>query len=160
MNRSDKIRAIAAYEALAKALRDQLASEARAEIEQDGTVPTWRSPGVAVAVATSNPTITVTDEAAFTEWVASRWPTEVEEIHTVRVRPAWRSKVLGDAIRRGDPPCADDGEVIPGCQYNPGGGFRSVSLTPERSTREALKLLAAEYAAGVRPLPQLEAGDE
>lgn len=160
MNRAEKIRAIAAYEALAKALRASLADDAVAEIEREGTAPTWRAPGFAVSVTTSNPTVAVTDTAAFLAWVQKRYPTEVYEIREARVRAAWQSKLLAAVLKRGavGDPVTD--EVIPGIEIRDGGAFRSVTLTPDRDTRERLALVATQYAAGVRELPRLEAGDE
>lgn len=155
MNRAAKIRTIAAAEALASALRESLAADAAAEIEREGTTPSWKAPGFSVKVSTSNDVVVVADPKAFIDWVAANYPTELYEVRETRVREAWQRKFLAEVLKRGTPPCDDGGAVVPGLQYRPGGEFRSVSLTPERATKDRLKLIAHEYATGVRELPAL-----
>jgi hypothetical protein len=54
--------------------------------------------------------VEVVDEQRLAEWVASRWPTEVET--SVRVRPAFM-RVLADRIRKHGALIDQDGEVCP-----------------------------------------------
>lgn len=151
MNRADTVRAVLACEALAKELRAALVADARAEYDEQGTVPTWRLPGVTAAASTSNPTAVVADEKAFTDWVSTRNPTEVETVTITRVRDAWRTAVLGTAVKLGAA-CTADGEVIPGVEYRSGGEYRSLSLNPERDLKDQLREYARDIAAGRRPL--------
>jgi hypothetical protein len=159
MKRAETIRTIAVMETLASVLRESLAADAVAEIEQEGTTPAWKAPGFSVTVSTTNSVVVVTDPAKFADWVGEHYPTELYEVTETRVREAWQRKFLAEVLKRGDPPCDDDGAVVPGLQYRPGGGFRSVSLTPERATKDRLKAVAHEYVTGVRELPVLAPED-
>lgn len=150
MNRAEVARAIAACEALAKELRGALSADAAAEYAEQGTAPTWRMPGLTVIAATSNDAVSVVDEAVFTAWVAQRYPTEVVTEPTVR--PAFRAKLLAEAVKRGDPPCDDEGEIIPGLEYRPGGEFRSIAVKPSSTLRARLHTAAREIAEGRAPL--------
>ena len=150
MNRADIARGIAFCEAMAKRLRAALATDAENEYAEQGTVPTWRLPGITVVGSTTHPTVEVTDEDAFVKWVAERYPTEVETV--VRVRPAWKQRFLQDVAERGDPPCDEYGEVIPGLQWRPGGGFGGIRLVVNQQVKAELGRFADEVVSGQRPL--------
>jgi hypothetical protein len=157
VNRTEVARGIAACEMLAKRLRAALNEDALAEFEEHGTAATWRSPGLTITVATTSDTMVVTDEKAFTAWVAANHPTEV--VTTTSVRPAFRTVLLSGAVKRGAP-CAADGEVIPGCEFRSGGEFRSVSVRPSSGLAARLAFAADEIVAGRAPLALPSTGSE
>lgn len=151
MNRADHIEALAAVDALAKALREALNAEARAEYESQGTVPSWRLPGFTVATSLSADSAVIVDDAEFKAYVADAFPTEVETVTVTRVRPAWQAVFLKELVARGEA-CDGDGRVVAGVEIRPGGAFGSVSVIPNAETRDRLRAAAREIASGARPL--------
>ncbi|MEU7170373.1 hypothetical protein ABZ949_02630 [Micromonospora tulbaghiae] len=152
MNRAEIARAITACETMAKQLRDALTADAEAEYREQGTVPTWRLPGITVTGATTNPTVVISDEAAFLAWVADRYPSEVEQITTTRIRPAWQQQFLKGVIARGEPACDEQGEEIPGLTWRAGGGFGGISLRVDADTKALIRDHARQIVAGQIPL--------
>jgi hypothetical protein len=150
VNRAQAVQAIAACDALGAELRKALRADAQAEFQEQGTAPTWRLPGYTVSTAVSHDSIEVVDESAFLRYVGEHYRTEIEEI--LRVRPAFQLGFFADVVTRGDPPCDRDGQVIPGLAFRPGGEFRSVSVLPMAATKASLRAIAADIAAGLRPL--------
>lgn len=150
MNRADLIRAVAACEAAAKEFRAALAADAAAEWESQGTAPTWRLGDVTVSCSLAHPSIHIFDEPKFLEWVRQFHPDQVETL--VRVRPAWQAVFFESVLERGDPPCDEGGEAIPGVQYMVGGSFKSLSIRPSTELQGQLRRAAREMVAGVRPL--------
>lgn len=150
MNRAELVRAIVACEAAAREFRAALGTDALSEWEDQGVAPTWRMPGVTVSCSVTHASVVVTDEAKFLDWVKDRYPTEVETI--VRVRPAFLNLLLPSLVERGDPPCTEEGEVIPGLTYNPGGSFSSLSIRATSELKGQLTLAAREMVSGSRPL--------
>lgn len=67
----------------------------------------------------------VTDEDAFTAWVADTYPTEVEQITVVR--ESFRRRLLDHAKQAGAPVTAT-GEAIPGVEIVQGDPYPSVRL--------------------------------
>lgn len=134
-------------------LAAQLSADARAEFEEQGTAPTWRIPDVAVVAASvSHEAAFVSDEKAFVEWMAKRFPSEVETV--TRVRPAWQTAFLSGLQSAGEVACAPDGEVVPGVSVRPGGEFAGVSIRATGAAKEVFGRLAEH---GLRRLA-LEAG--
>ncbi len=122
-------------------LRDQLSADARAELEEQGTAPTWRLPDVAtISTAVSHQSVVVTDEKAFAEWAEKRYPTEVETVKVIR--PVWRTHLLATAMAEGEAVCLPDGEVIPGLAVRPGGGFAGVTIRVAPAAKQVFGLLA------------------
>lgn len=152
MNRAEIARAITACETMAKQLREALTADAEAEFREQGTLPTWRLPGITVTGSTSNPSVAVTDEAAFLAWVAERYPTEVEQIVINRVRPAWQSAFLKGVVARGEPACDEQGEEIPGLEWRAGGGFGGISLRVDSAVKSQIREHARQIVTGARPL--------
>lgn len=146
MNRTQTTQAVIWLEQLAahaKAeagkLRDQLSADARAELEEQGTAPTWRLPDVAtISTSVTHRTVVVDDEKAFTEWVEKRYPTETVTV----IRPAWRKHLLDTAIAEDESVCLPDGEVIPGLVVRPGGQFAGVTIRVAPAAKEVFGLLA------------------
>lgn len=157
LNRAEMIRAAAACDALGSALRAAIKAAARADFEEQGTAPTYRMPGYTVSTSITHDGIEVVDEQLWLEFVTRRWPGEVETVR--RVRSSWQSVYFAAVLGRGDPPCDDEGTVLPGLAYRRGGEFRSVSVLPDAQTKWLLRKTAAEIASGVRPL-ELPTADE
>lgn len=151
MNRADVARAIAACEAMAKELRTALEADAASEYAEQGTVPSWRLPGMQVLGSTTKPKAVVRDEPAFVDWVAARYPSEVETVTVRRVRSAWMSRLLSEVAARGAA-CDDQGEEIPGVEWVAGGRFGGISLRVDADVKVLLAGHAREIVAGERPL--------
>lgn len=153
MNRAQVVRALLACDALAGELRRALKADARAEFDEQECAATWRLKGVGtVSTSLTSDRVAVTDEAVFLEYVKDAYPTEVEEIHVFRPRETWRRAFLEGVAKRGEPLCDKEGRVVPGVSFVPGGEFHTVSVTPDDEVKAALKRIAAEIAAGERPL--------
>lgn len=152
MNRSDKARAIVVFEELAAALRTELYGEAAAE-HAEGSTPTWRMGDVTVSSALSNPTAAIDDQEAFLAFVREAHPSEVETIvtETTRVRPSFTSQLI-KWIAKAGVPCDQDGRVVPGVRYLPGGELRSISVKPTAGFKADATTFALEVAAGQRHL--------
>lgn len=86
----------------------------------------------AVTLAAGRRAAKVTDEGAFTEWVAQRYPTEV----VPTVRDATRRKLLDEATKAGDPVDTNTGEVIPGVEVLAGEPY--VMCRPTEVAREQM----------------------
>lgn len=173
MNRTQLTTAVIWLDAIAEAakaksaeLRADLAADAKAEYEEQGTAPTWRIPDVAtVSASVSHEAAYVDDERAFVRWVTERYPDEV----VTSVRPSWQKAFLSAATIDGDS-VADrsTGEVVPGLGVREGGRLTGVSI---RATSDAKGVFAAvaehslkELAASAGPgvpvvLAELEATD-
>lgn len=136
---------------MAKRLRAALTADAESEYREQGTVPTWRLPGITVTGSTAHPTVAITNEATFVAWVAHRYPTEVETVVITRARPAWQKRFLDEVATRGAA-CDDQGEEVPGLEWRPGGGFGGITLRVDSTTKALIREHADEIVAGVRPL--------
>jgi hypothetical protein len=136
----------------AAALRAQTARaildrQARAELERDGVAPTWRIPGLGtVPLSLTTDSVDVVNEAAYVEWTRKRFPTEIETV--VRVRPAF-DKALREAAAKRKAACDDQGEVIPGLTFRPGGAPRGVSVRPSADATAAAATAAEEFLARI-----------
>jgi len=156
MDRLEVIRALAACRALEAVLHEALEADARNELEL-GTPPTWRPPGITVSCHVHQPWVSVYDPDAWLKWCQDRHPDQVETL--VRVRPAFQTAYLKGVAKRGSPPQAKDGEIIPGLDYHPGGGFRSITLLVAEAMKTRLEDRSREMVAGIRPLA-LPGGDD
>ena len=147
MNRKDLIARYIWLDQVAKAAGDakrilaaELNADARAEYEEQQTASTWRIPGMAtVPQSVTNDAVVVRDEPKFVDWVARRFPTEVEMV----VRPAFREQLLDKLIHVTDDLChLADGEVVPGVEFKAGGEFIHISVRPTPAAREAFGAVA------------------
>ena len=164
MSRSEKAQGIIWLEQLAAAanheaqiIRESLEAEARAQHARGDGAPTWRIPDVGrISSSLSKEAVYVSDEDAFTKWVAQRYPTEVESVQSVRssfqATFLKRLEITGERVF--DPEM--DGEQVPGLSVRPGGKFKGISLTPDDAAKEVFGALAN---FGLRKLA-LEAGPE
>lgn len=142
MNRTERLREVlrlegvaAAASARARVYRDELTVEARTEFEREGTAPSWRDPDLAtMTLGVSHETPYVTNEVALLEWVADRYPDQVETVE--QIRPAFRTRLLDEAvIDDGDAVDAETGEVIRGVGVRPGGVAGSLTIRPTHDAR-------------------------
>lgn len=153
MNRAEIAKAIIACEEMAKQLRESLTTEAKAEFTSQGMLPRWSSPDISITASTNNPSVAVVDDEAFLAWATTRHPGEVETVTTVQVRPAFRTALLADALKRGGPDVCDrHGEPIAGVQWRAGGGFRNLTIVAGHEVKKLVREHARQIVAGTRPL--------
>lgn len=149
MNRRDVVRNVLIWEQVAAAAqarageyRKMLNADAVAELEEQGTVPTWRMADIAtVSLPVSREKAVVADETALLEWVRRSHPTEIVE----RVRPAFVA-ALDKRLMIGDGQVIDPvtGEIVPGMSVR------------EAGVPGTLRILAAD---GVKPVVVAAAAD-
>lgn len=150
MNRKDVVRNVLIWEqvrdaaqARAAEYRKMLQADAVAELEEQGTVPTWRMPDIAtVSLPVSREKPVVTDETALLEWVKRQYPTEVETLTRVRrgFLSVVDSKVVVDDGQAVDP---QTGEIVPGMSVREGG----IPGTLRLLAADSVKPLIAQHAA-------------
>jgi hypothetical protein len=134
--------------ARAAALRAELAEVARAEMEREGTAPTWRLPDIGtVTLPVSTERVYVADESALLEWVKANVPTEVETI--TRTRPSYVSMLLEIARHDGEHAFDDEGTVIPGLGVRPGGVPQALSFRPSKDAQAVARAAAEKLVADV-----------
>lgn len=161
LNRAELARQAAFWAAVAAGARGraakasaELAAAAEAEYAEQGVAPTWRIRGLGtIPLALSQDQVVVVDERAYLDWVAARYPTEVEE--TVRVRPAFDEHLRKGAAKRGDPPCDAAGEPIPGVAFVPGGRPKGISLRLEPAAKAGAAAAAAAYLEAMPPVVEV-----
>lgn len=154
MNRAELVRRLAAHEAAAKALRSALETEARAELEENGTAPSWRlNDGTTVVVRCSTGGLVVTDEDAFVAWARSQFPMEFVEETTVRFRNEGFRKRLIEGLDA----FSVDGELPAFVGRTASGAYRSTSITIAPDTKDRMAASARKYALAGGTMPELEA---
>jgi hypothetical protein len=142
-----------AAEARARAakLREELAADARAELAEQGTAPTWRIPDIGtVTLPVSKETVYVSDEQALLEWVKAQPGDPTDVIETVeRLKPWYVHDLLTlvEGIAEDVVIEPDTGESIPGLRMRPGGVPGSLSFRPSRDA-QAVARAAAEKLVG------------
>lgn len=159
MNRLDLVRAIVQCEAAAKEFRAALDADVRREYEEQGVKPRgWDLPGVVVSWPVSHPSVIVTDEAKFLDYVKAVHPHQIETV--VRVYPSFQRVLLDKLAAAGEPLQDDEGTVIPGLTYHPGGSFSSLSIRPSAELKFQLSRAAREMVSGAIPLglPEVDHG--
>jgi hypothetical protein len=147
-NRAELVRSILIWERAAARiaditadLRSQLAADARAEYDEQGTAPTWRLPDLAtVTLPVSKTAVVVTDERELVKWAVVRRPDAIEP----RIRPASLKALLSEVVTDGELPHLEDGEFVPGVEVRPGGIPKALSV---RASAEAAGVLKAEAAS-------------
>jgi hypothetical protein len=152
--------------ARAAVLRAELAEVARAELEREGTAPTWRLPDIGtVTLPVSTERVYVADEAALLAWVKD-WPGDpAEVIETIeRIKPSYLADLL-NVVEIVDGRVIDDlGTVVPGLAIRPGGVPQALSFRPSKDAQAvaraaAEKLMADVEAALDGPVVLVERGD-
>lgn len=128
-------------EARARELKDQAKAELAQSLEVgDAVAGRYNNQIIAKATMTQGRrTLTVVDEAAFTDWVRTYHPTEIVET----VRSSYLDNIK---LHSKDKPCAidGDGEVVPGVEWVQ--GSPSVSVRREKDA----PFLVAQLLAGGR----------
>jgi glutamate/tyrosine decarboxylase-like PLP-dependent enzyme len=155
VNRAELIQRIAAHEAAAKALRDALAAEARAELEENHTAPSWTlGDGSRVSVSTSTGGAVVTDEEAFIDWARAVYPLELVERTVVSFRnDSFRKRVITELAEQ----CRVNGWELPSfLTSTPAGVYRSTSITIAPETKRRMEESARTYALAGESMPELE----
>lgn len=155
MNRQQAISQVLLWEQLAKRAkaradeyRDQLTQDARAELEAQGTAPTWRLQDVGtVTLPLSQESVYVKDEAALIRWIRSSpmaessiWIESAIEV-VERIRPGFVETLMAECQVDGDV-VSHLGDVIPGLAVRPGGQPLALRFQPTRDARQ----FAGEYA--------------
>lgn len=156
MNRTEKIEGIIYWESVAaqataraKLLRASLENEAREEYVREGTAPAWKAPMAGATLPLTAAEYRVTDERAFAKWVQANRP---EHIQTVtRVYDSFQKVFLADMLTRGDVPCTDQGEIVPGVEYVPGGIPKSIQIRPKPGVRQQMEALAEQALESFAP---------
>lgn len=147
----------AAATARAKAFRDELATQMRAEFDAHGSVATWRIGEVGQVIGKmSRARVVVDDVAQFTAWVGKHRPDEVVSKPTVR--PAYEKALLA-AVELADDQIIDPttGEVVPGLTQLPGGAYLGVDLRANSDAKQRA-IAAADAALDQLGLPAITQG--
>lgn len=151
MNRAELVRRLIVAEAVARQIKSALKEEGRIEYDENGTAATYRMGYATVAGSQTNDGVDVVDPDSFMAYLAGRYPTEVKTVTTQVVRnPEWLAQVK-DALarisrlvydelpaeeRQGTGPVVDeDGSIIPGAEFRPGGAYITTSVTPNSTAR-------------------------
>lgn len=157
MNRLDMTRNVLKIEAardaldrMAKAIRDELNADARAEYEEQGSAQTWRFDIGTWSQGVSKPKAVVAEPRAFMAWVKERYPSEVVEAVNSAFQGALleRLSLVGELVM--DP---STGEVVPGLGVRPGGKPQSLRFLPAGDAQAVADQMAdklvAELTAGL-----------
>lgn len=153
MNRAEMTRRVLLLEAAAAECRNRAAmvradldADARAELAEQGTAPTWRLADMGTwSLPISKETVYVSDEAALLAWVEKHYPDEVQT--SKRVRPAFLGGLLGAVETAGDVVCVGGGEVVPGLAVRPGGTPQALRFKPSTDAQK-VAAAAAESVVG------------
>jgi hypothetical protein len=129
-------------EARAKELKDEAKAELHRALETgDAVAGKWNGRNVSKATKVSGRRrMRITDPAAFGDWVASRWPTEVRVEQAVNT--AFLSLLEDRALDKGAL-IDDDGEVCPFVEVVEGSAYVSV-----RKDRDATRIVADLLSSG------------
>ncbi|MGW4467500.1 hypothetical protein [Micromonospora sp. NPDC004704] len=156
MTRVERVQEILRLEGLAdaatkraKEVRAALDTEARAELEEQGTAPSWRMRDIGtVALPLSKEAPVISDIDALLAWCKERYPTEVEARE--QIRAAFQTALLTRVACAGDVVVdPETGEVVPGMAVRAGGMPRTLTITASRDAK------AVFAAAGQQMLEEL-----
>ncbi|TDC48847.1 hypothetical protein E1258_27630 [Micromonospora sp. KC207] len=156
MNRTERVQEVLRLEGLADAAKKRAAehraaldADARAELEREGTAPSWRLPDIGtVALAVSKEAPVVADIEALTKWCLARYPGEVETVH--QIRASFQTALLGRVVCDGDVVVdPGTGEVVPGMAVRLGGMPQSLSIRPSRDARAVYAAAGAQMLDGL-----------
>jgi hypothetical protein len=150
LSRADTVKGVLWLRALMDAakekeaeLRGQLSADARAELEEQGSAPTWRVLDLArVSLSVSQEAVYVADEWLFRQWVEKRYPDKVEQVS--QVKPGWQKHFLAEQVHvdLGVVFDGDTGELVPGLGLRPGGVPLGVSVTATPAAKQVFAALA------------------
>jgi len=165
-SRADTVKAILVLEAFAEEAkrvagehRARLGEQAIAELEKQGTAPTWRLVDIArVTLPLSKQKIDVSDPDKLLTWVEARHPDEVEVITTTRVRREFVDALLAYLVVVDDTVMhPETAEIVPGLKVRPGGIPGTLTITAEKGVKTvvaatAREMLGTAHAALVAPI--------
>ncbi|HXO86071.1 MAG TPA: hypothetical protein VN803_11165, partial [Gemmatimonadales bacterium] len=140
----------------AAALREALANEAKAELVENHTAPSWTLPdGSRVVVSTTSGGPVVTDWDAFIDWARQEYPGEMIERTVVEFRnPNFRKRVIAELTEA----CFEHSRDLPPfLGLAPKGEYRSTSITIAPETKERMAASARQYVLAGETMPELEA---
>lgn len=141
-SRLDRVRDVLRLEGLAAAataraadVRASLGEEARAELDREGTAPSWRMADIGtVALPLSKEAVVVVDADALVRWVKERYP---EQIRTrEEIWPGFQTYLLNNCVPLGD--VAGDpetGEAVPGLAVRKGGEPKTLTITAAKDVK-------------------------
>lgn len=160
MNRIQKLRALAALEAAAGAIRTALKAEAATAYAEDGMVPSWSSKtGISAGGSITNDRCEIDDPDDFMAWLVEHKP---QLVHTVvvprdpKVVAAFLAE-LAESGPRPDPktgkqPPLDAGDAwpnaaeVPGVMFVKGGLFGTLSVRVDSDVKKRLAAWAHAWA--------------
>lgn len=156
MNREEKARLLLMHRAAAAALEADLKLAVRREREDHGTAASWRTSAATIVANIAKDRVVVTDDQPFLAYLRQEWSEEIHEVLAPR-SASWadaRRKDLARFAER-DPDTKKptgrlvdaEGTVIPGVRFEPGGGYLSASITPDKKVTEVLLAAAAHGVA-------------
>lgn len=148
MNRAEMTRRVLLLEAAAqqlteraRAIRDDLNADARAEYEEQGSAQTWRFDIGTWSQGISKEAPTVDNPTTWAAWVKRRHPDAVVEV----VNPPFQKALLASLETLGEVVIEPDtGEIVPGLGVRPGGVPLSLRFKPSGDA-----LAVADQEAGV-----------
>lgn len=155
MTRADLVRTVLVWEAVARQAnakaaeaREQLSADARAELEEQGTAPTWRLPDLAtITLPVTKRAIVVADADALTKWAAERRPDDVEVV--TQYRPASLKALLAQVRDDDGLTYLDGGESVPGLAVREGGQPRTLTIRPSSDAVAVLDAAAGDIVSAV-----------
>ncbi|MFC7276267.1 hypothetical protein ACFQS1_19920 [Paractinoplanes rhizophilus] len=153
MNRAEMTRRVLLLEAArdqidakARALREDLNADARAEYEEQGSAQTWRFDIGTWSQGISKEAPVVEDPSVFAAWVKGRWPSEVMEV----VNPAFQRALLARLTPMGESVVDQrTGELVPGLAVRPGGVPLTLRFKPNGDALAVADQHAAQLVAEV-----------
>lgn len=156
MKLDEMVTRMAAHEAAAAALRAEIERAGHREYLEKGVATTWRLPGAQVIVSASKPRVVITDQGAFTSWLAAAYPDEVVRREVIEPRnPTWVKRLLEELASR-----PSDVQYVQGVRFDKGRQYRTTSVRLDRDVTDALAASAKLYAAGQGSMPELDARDK
>lgn len=159
MNRVEKLRALAAFEAAAGAIRAELKEEAAALHTKDGVVPSWKTTDGTTAVSSvRHDRVEVIDPDEFLAWLVEHRPHMVKSV-VVPISPDSVKRLLADFAEDGpmrDPetgavPVLKPGETaqpavdVPGLEFVKGGAFNTVTITFDAQAKKRVAAAARAW---------------
>lgn len=170
MNRAQLLAAYLAHKAAAAACEQALKGQVARAYTDEQVAETLRLPAGEVAARLTKPRVVTTDEPALVKWVAAAYPTEVttEQVTVTTVRnPKWLDQLLS-TLKPVDPAevepgggtslMTDDGTVVPGVMWTPGGSLHSVAITGAPAVVDEFARAARAYVESGTPMPAIGAG--
>jgi hypothetical protein len=127
--------------------REQLAQAARDELTKQGTAPSWTIPGVAkIILPVSQPKIRIGDERALVKWATERRPHALE----TRIRDSDLRALMKQLDSDGEAVfIADDGEVVPGLVFVPGGQPGTLTVRADSAAKAEIGQTAGSIVEAI-----------